>query len=93
MSWRFFYLKPYEQTALEGNDRLWPEGGELYLSRKLDTKTEEEKREVLGILSLDSSANVGLLMLFVSGMKPVDAVHGSDSGSPPIVFLQRKSRH
>ena len=85
-------MKPYEQTAVEANDRLWPEGGELFLSQKLDTKIEEEKREVLGISSLDSSANVGLLMLFVSGMKPVDAVHGSDGESPPIVLLQRKSR-
>jgi hypothetical protein len=85
-------MKPYEQTEVEANDRLWPEGGELFLSRKLDTKTEEEKRELLGILSLDSSANVGLLMLFVSGMKPVDAIHGSDGGSPPIVFVQRWSR-
>jgi hypothetical protein len=42
-------MKPYEQTEVEANDRLWPEGGELFLSRKLDTKTEEEKREVLGI--------------------------------------------
>jgi hypothetical protein len=62
-----------------------PEGGELFLSQKLDTKTEEEKREVLGILSLASSANVGLLMLFMSGMKLVDAIHGSDGGSPSIV--------
>lgn len=59
------------------------------MSQKLGTKTEEEKREVLGMLSLDSSANVGLLMLFMSGMKLVDAVHGSDGGSPSIVLLQQ----
>jgi len=85
----FFYLQPYEQKALDENDRLWPEGAELFLSQKLDTKSEDDKRELLGTLPLLSSANLGLLILFISGVKPIVHVSGSDQNSQPIVYLKR----
>jgi hypothetical protein len=49
--WRVFFLKPYSKAALMANEQLWEEGGELYMSRKILTNTEDGKKQLLGILS------------------------------------------
>jgi hypothetical protein len=49
--WRIYFLEPYPESALKANEKLWDEGGELYISRKIHTNTDDGKRQLLGILS------------------------------------------
>ncbi len=52
--WRIYFLQPYHEAALMANEKLWEEGGELYISRKIYTNTEDGKKQLLGILTPDS---------------------------------------
>lgn len=49
--WRIYFLQPYHETALMANKKLWGEGGELYMSRKIYTNTKDGRKQLLGILS------------------------------------------
>jgi len=49
--WRIYFLQPFHETALKANKKLWEEGAELYISRKIYTNTEAGKKDLLGILS------------------------------------------
>jgi hypothetical protein len=49
--WRIYFLNPYPASALSANEKLWEEGGELYISEKIYVNTEDGKRQLLGILS------------------------------------------
>ena len=51
--WRIYFLQPYDESALIANEKLWEEGGELYISRKILSNTEDGKKQLLGILSPD----------------------------------------
>ena len=50
-AWRIYFLQPYHEAALMANEKLWEEGGELYISRKIYSNTEDGKKQLLGILS------------------------------------------
>jgi hypothetical protein len=47
--WRIFFLQPYTESAINANELLWAEGGELFISRKIITTMDEDKRQLLGI--------------------------------------------
>jgi hypothetical protein len=49
--WRLYFLQPYTEASIKANDHLWEQGGELFMSKKIVTNTEEGKRQLLGILS------------------------------------------
>ena len=55
--WRIYFLQPYDETNLMANEMLWEDGGELYISKKIYTNTEDGERQLLGILSPDSSTD------------------------------------
>jgi hypothetical protein len=72
-----FYLQPYNQVTLTPNEKRWGSGreggkeggkeGESYISKKILTNTEEGKRQLLGMLSPNSSSEIALLVLLISG--------------------------
>lgn len=53
-AWRIYFLQPYHESAVMANEKLCEEGGELYISRKILSNTEDGKKQLLGILSPDS---------------------------------------
>jgi len=70
---------------------LWEDGGELYISKKIYTNTEDGKRQLLGILSPDSSTDLGLLVHLISGFRPLVRTRDNDIDSMLPVWLQRKT--
>ena len=39
--WRVYFLQLYHEAAPMAREKLWKEGGELYISRKMFANTEE----------------------------------------------------
>lgn len=90
--WRIYFLQPYDETNLMANEMLWEDGGELYISKKIYTNTEDGKRQLLGILSPDSSTDLGLLVHLISGFRPLVRTRDNEIDSMPPVWLQRKQK-
>ena len=76
-----------------GNEKLWEEGGELYMSRKIYTNTEDGKKQLLGILSLLlPELTLGILVHLISGFRPSVRTQDNDNPSTEPIWLQRKRK-
>ena len=90
--WRIYFLQPYNESAVMMNEKLWEEGGVLYMSRKIFSNTEDGKKQLLGILSPDFWAYLGLLVHLISGFRPSLHMQGKDKDAMPPIWLRKKGQ-